>query len=200
MQHVVLVTGKQGSGKSTLLGRLVNKLLNEPVNVTGFLQPSKGLDERNERIGYDIRLINGETIPLAKRNPDVDHSQVFQSRPTIPKFIFDENAFTIARKYVLEYPNLLEKETLIIVIDELGWIEDENGGHWPVICELVAKTEQKSNIKVWWLFSVRKTFEHSFCTKLSNIVRHGLSDAEIFDIDSTSIEQIETAILGKILH
>jgi nucleoside-triphosphatase THEP1 len=188
----ILITGKQGSGKSTLLSTIQSRTKHETI---GFTQPSLGRDDKNERIGYDIKIINGESIPVARKNPLADQIQEFQSRPRVPRFIFYDEAFEKTRQILLKQWNIPSGEKLILIFDELGFLENEEGGHWPLLVDLSNKICSLRNCATILVCAVRKTLEETFATKLSNLFPK--SNAIILDLDTNNNLEEQMSLLNK---
>lgn len=105
------VTGPPASGKSTLMSKLVDHAMDMGVTVQGFFTPE--LRQGFRRLGFDIQVINGPRVALARREPLGDPSLRFASYYLNPRA---SRVFT----------QLLPKEPPeggILVLDELGPME-----------------------------------------------------------------------------
>ena len=63
----LFITGPPRSGKSTIMQRLVDHALGKGVSIGGFFTPE--VREGGRRIGFDISVIGGPRVPLARRTP-----------------------------------------------------------------------------------------------------------------------------------
>lgn len=140
---IFTVTGPKGSGKSTLLKNLIEEAGRKKILCSGIYQPS--LFENDERIGYDLEIVStGERLPLAREGED-----------TVSRWVFDENAFEKAGKHLSEV-----EPGGIHVVDEIGRLERQGLGHWPIIAR---KLPQIGGV---WVLSIRSGMVSSVISRL----------------------------------
>ncbi|MCP4748246.1 MAG: NTPase [Desulfobacteraceae bacterium] len=102
-----LITGKPGVGKTTLIRKIINQL--QPVPMAGFY--TREIRSKGHRSGFELQGLNGDRRILAH----VD----LQSLHRVGKYGVDTAGFD---KFLLKL-DLLNPETVIIVIDEIGKME-----------------------------------------------------------------------------
>jgi nucleoside-triphosphatase THEP1 len=112
--RIFAVTGPQGAGKTTGLRRLAETLESLDVPTRGFLQPA--VFEAGRRVGYDLRVLGGETVPIARRSGSGG-------------FSFADPAFELARTHLEGTP----PPGTVTLVDEVGWMEAAGYGHWPAV-------------------------------------------------------------------
>lgn len=206
--HFTLLTGEPSCGKSTLLRHVIHAL--RDVQVMGFLQPTSH-DDTNTKIGYDIVLISNndisDPIPLARKNPNFDDNilHLFQIRPAVPRYIFDDKSFTIARKHLIDCYSRDKQYSspFVFIVDELGWLEQEGSGHWTTVHDLIQNQVEhwghSDNFHIWWLFSVRKGLSSHFIENIIDTMRNTKYEHEIIEVVSGSnVDELSRRIVHKI--
>jgi nucleoside-triphosphatase THEP1 len=106
------VTGIQGSGKTSFLMSLLERAASNGIEAGGFVQ--KRVNVRDGlAMAYDLtRARTGESVRVATRQSD-------------RKFVFESQAFRTALAWVKEDIHAAR----LIVVDELGILESQGGGH-----------------------------------------------------------------------
>jgi len=140
---IFTVTGPSGSGKSSLLHKLLREAEKAEISCSGIYQPS--VFEDDKRIGYDVELIpDSERLALARVGNDA-----------VSRWEFSEEAFKKASKHL----NELEPSGIHLV-DEIGRLERQGLGHWPVIAR------QLPQLGGVWLLSIRQGMVASTISRL----------------------------------
>lgn len=124
-----VLTGKVRGGKTTLVESVVAGLQEKDLRVAGVI--SRGIDQEGKRLGY--LLVNIESLQkciLASVNP---RSDWFQFR----RFYFNPAAIDQGRSWLKQG---LREGADLLVIDEVGPLELQGGGWFPVL-EEIAKIE-----------------------------------------------------------
>jgi nucleoside-triphosphatase THEP1 len=139
------VTGKPGSGKTAFLALLNEKAKLREIEVGGFLQKRVEIQD-GLAMAYDLtRARTGEIVRVATRQSD-------------RKFVFESQAFHTALAWVRK--DILASK--LIVIDELGILESEGGGHAAALPLLLHAPRQPIIC-----FSLRKDRAADWYAKLS---------------------------------
>jgi len=134
MREVIILTGKIGSGKTT---SLINWIKNNK-NIAGIVT----LTKKGKRVLWDVGSNEEKCFEV-----DESFNGPVQK---IGQFIFDEEAFTWAEKFVKEYDF---NNVNSFVIDEAGLLELNKKGFYNAIQNLLRLTKDK-NIKI--IFVVRE--------------------------------------------
>lgn len=120
-----MLTGPKHSGKTTFLLKLVEKLKREKFRIAGFTAPS--VYEGTFLLGFDLYDIRrGQKVKLARRKSAKD------------EFEFSEEGRRFGRK-ILESDQTRNAD--LIIIDEFGPMELENGG-WRKNIDLLLESKK----------------------------------------------------------
>ncbi|KAL9240816.1 hypothetical protein vseg_014994 [Gypsophila vaccaria] len=112
----ILISGPPGVGKTTLVTRFVENLRASYPNlkVQGFY--TREIRQGNQRVGFEVITIGGQTAPLASiNNPSVQSSRW----PTVGRYHVDVASFERIALPELE----IREDTDLFVIDEVGKME-----------------------------------------------------------------------------
>ncbi len=167
-----VVTGEPGSGKSRFLQDLVTHLQSRGLSVGGFIQPSAMQADR--RIGYDLKLLpDGSCFELARKK--VEHG---------PKaWSLNESAVQQAGEHLLS-----QKQADVFIVDEIGRVERQGAGHWPVLARTLP---MRGGV---WVLSVRLGLVEHMTSRLGYTnpveLRFPATDSQKHDF----LQQIEQAV------
>ena len=107
----LFLTGPPSTGKSTLVEKLVILASGKGLRIEGFFTPE--VRERGRRVGFDLQVINGPRVPLARRTPLGDPSLKFAG------YFLNPRASEVFRSHLpLDAP-----EEGLLVLDEIGPME-----------------------------------------------------------------------------
>lgn len=109
----VFITGPPGIGKSTLVRNVMSHAILRGITPAGFFTPEVR-DEAGRRVGFDIEIIGGGRVPLARKG--ADWSIKFGSYGVNP---LAKAAFSEAIKGIESEKG----ERKLIIIDEIGPME-----------------------------------------------------------------------------
>lgn len=117
-----VVTGRSGSGKTTLLGEIAQRAARAGIWCGGFLQP-RGTTDHLRTDEYRLtHLTDQTTLILARRSPNSG-------------FVFVHHAFEQAEQWLQEDAATAQ----LLIVDELGKLESEGGGHAPALEAVVTR-------------------------------------------------------------
>ena len=134
---IVILTGDVGSGKTTLLAGLLKSLSPTSPAPDGFL--GVRVFEENQMLGYDLRMLRDDRrLPFLRRSEGAAMAAVGSWR------LFDSSLAAAAEIIRTSRPNAL------LVVDELGPLELEGGGHWPALADVLDQPGRR------FLFVVRE--------------------------------------------
>ncbi len=105
------VTGPPRTGKSTLMERLLHEAEKQGLRVEGFFTPE--VTQGGRRIGFDIQVIRGPRVPLARRKPLGDENLRFAG------YYLNPGASEVFSKLLPRSPN----PGTLLVLDEIGPME-----------------------------------------------------------------------------
>jgi len=158
---IVILTGDVGSGKTTLLAGLLKSLSPTSPAPDGFL--GVRVFEENQMLGYDLLpLRDGRRLPFLRRAEGAGSAAVGPWR------LFDLSLAAAAEIIRTSRPNAL------LVVDELGPLELEGGGHWPALAAVLDQPGRR------FLFVIREAcldgFMRNFAGRIVKIktIREGL--------------------------
>jgi nucleoside-triphosphatase len=127
---VVLITGNQGEGKTSLAADLVRELQTRGHPVAGILAP--GIWRDGVRIGFDIvDVATGKQAPLARAGETSD--------TMFGRFAFLPEGLKLGREALA--PEKLSRAPIVLV-DEVGRWELDNGGWAPQLDTLISVPPQ----------------------------------------------------------
>lgn len=172
--RIVIVTGKQGAGKSTLLKSLYGKLSEENKKVTGII--SEAVFDNGERTGYDII-----ELPEMKRHPLCRTKESVGTR--LGRYYFDDQVFETLNGRL----SGALKNSDVIIIDEIGLLETEKKGWYPLMEILRTGTEIPLVI-----FSVRKNITEEVMSYF------GSEGITVYDLDEAEAESAAAKILSNV--
>ena len=175
---VVIITGELHQGKTTFALKVVGKLLEKNISITGFLAIAKNRD--GKRCGFDLMEVGKSgTIELCSDKPD-------EKRQSFGKYYFNPEAIDTG-KSLLSPENLSGKQAA--VVDEIGPLELRGEG-WSSAIDGIC---QSSGILQIWV--VRKGIIDAVLKKWN------AGKAFIFDIatdtEDEAVNLIMTLVSGK---
>lgn len=172
-----IITGEVHQGKTRFVKEICEQLMQKDIAVSGFL--SVGYFKQNQRHTYALNLLpSGKTLPLAAAEVQKDW---FRFR----RFWFNPDAFELGNKQLLDA--LKDSDMQIIVVDEVGPMEEQNQGWHPA---LTALSETSEKIQIWVIRNNRLE---------ALIQKYKLSHARIVDVGKSQPEEIVQSI-EKHLH
>lgn len=173
-QTIFIITGKIGSGKTTFLNQLIQKLREHNLTVSGFLAKRSVSDEMKQN--YEVHVIDtGESIPLASRKPVKGWNKT-------GNFYLNPEALKRGND-MLSDSQILNKD--LIVVDEIGIFELEGKIWADAVSRLI---EKGAGIMIW-------VVRRSLVEKV--ILKWGLKDTVIIDIEKVSVKDAEKMILSR---
>lgn len=136
MAHFFAICGDRGRGKTTALGQVVQALRKSGISVGGFLQPAVG--DNGPTTGYQLMsLESGEIIPFARKGAPKPADGL--------GYEFQELGWGFAAR------QLLNASTQVLIVDELGRLEAQGGGHLPALKAAIPSRPARV-----YIFSVRR--------------------------------------------
>ncbi|MCC6555689.1 MAG: DUF2478 domain-containing protein [Polyangiaceae bacterium] len=115
-----LVLGGKGTGKSATALRVAARLEERGISVAGFVQ--EGVEEEGDRVAYRLRRLGRDAaLVLARRGAAARGP----SEETFCSFVFDNDAFTAARRWLEEDA----PRARALVLDEISKLEAAGKGH-----------------------------------------------------------------------
>jgi nucleoside-triphosphatase THEP1 len=113
-QRIYIITGKIGSGKTSLIQKLINKLYQNKVKVSGII--STRIIEDEITTGYDVvNISTGESKKFLRINGT-------EQQARIGKFYIYPEGLNTGNE------TLLANQTQLVIIDEIGKLELEGKG------------------------------------------------------------------------
>ncbi|MFN8258361.1 MAG: nucleoside-triphosphatase [Bacteroidales bacterium] len=163
-KKIFIISGAVAQGKTSRLRNLVSLLKSENIAVGGILSPR--VMENEITTGYDVEDISTGKREAFLRINDENNGQKIGKYNILPSGLQ-------AGKHILA--GLLDADNKIIIIDEVGKLELEEGGWAPKLNELVLTS--KSTL----ILSVRNKFVEQVKTKW------GLENAVVLNVDDFEI-------------
>ncbi len=167
-QKIIIISGERREGKTTFIKNILSVLDKKQIKYSGII--SEGIDKNNNRTGFNIIDLSTQ-----KKYKLCSVDSNFGSLK-IGKFYFNTDTLKLGNDILLSAKNNL------VIIDEVGYLELNNGGWSNSIEKLLA--EQKDLILV-----VRKKLLEKVINKWN------LTQTQIFDIseyDYTDVEKFIT--------
>ncbi|GAP43610.1 nucleoside-triphosphatase THEP1 [Lentimicrobium saccharophilum] len=132
MQGLFIITGEQGSGKTSLLKALSTSLAQRGKTCGGILAHGKWDD--NLRSGFDLEFIpDGKTVTLCESAPR-------EGWIRFRRFWFNPLAFDLGKLWLTES---IVKKPEVLMLDEIGPAEMENGGWAAILPGLFAEARHR---------------------------------------------------------
>jgi nucleoside-triphosphatase THEP1 len=145
---IVVLTGDVGSGKTTLLAGLLDILKSLSMSADGFL--GVRVFEKDRFSGYDlVDVRDGRRLPFLRRAEGAGTAAVGPWR------LVDSSLAAAAEIIRTSRPNAL------LVVDELGPLELEGGGHWPALAAVLDQPGRR------FLFVIREACLADFIRKFA---------------------------------
>lgn len=166
-KKIMIITGEIGAGKTATIKKLVEQFRNDGLTVGGFYQ--QRILEANETIGYDyIEIDSGKQIEfLRKKKSDV---------PRVGKYSINPEVFKIGSAL------LGKANQQIIIIDEIGKMENRNEGWASAFRELI---NQNQSIVI-------ASFRKDLLSELQS--EFDISGVPVFDLDHQPVSKIVIGI------
>ncbi len=123
--RVLIVSGERGAGKTTLCARPVERARRAGWRVGGILCPARYAAGRKVEIDL-VTLPDGQRYPLAQVVGPGEGA-------TVGRYRFDEGLFSLAERAVAQ-----AVPCDLLLVDELGPLELEEGRGWARAIEVVA--------------------------------------------------------------
>jgi nucleoside-triphosphatase THEP1 len=169
--QVVIITGEIHQGKTTFAQKIVADLFEQKIRIAGFL--SIGINENGIRTGFNlVDLGSSRQIELCSDKKN-------EKRLKLGRYFFNPDAISFGNK-ILESNNIVDKQ--LIVIDEVGHLE-LNGQGWSNAIENIIRS---NTVPQLWI--VRKSLVQK------STRRWNISNAYIFDITESSIQEVENKL------
>jgi nucleoside-triphosphatase THEP1 len=169
--QVIIITGEIHQGKTTFAQKIVADLHEQKIRIAGFF--SIGLDENGMRTGFNlIDIESSKQIELCSDKKN-------EKRLKLGRYFFNPDAISFGNK-ILESNNIVDKQ--LIVIDEVGHLE-LNGQGWSNAIENIIRS---NTVPQLWI--VRKSLVQK------STRRWNISNAYIFDITESSIQEVENKL------
>ena len=132
MGKITIISGKKNSGKTLLCGLLVKELKSRGKKVTGIISP--GLYKDAKKVGIMVENVqSGQKVQIAKyMHPGWD-----KKRPEREWLFYQEGIEWGNRKLEKALP------TDYLFIDEIGYLELEEGSGWKAALEYLESGEYK---------------------------------------------------------
>lgn len=117
---VVVLVGARRSGKTTRVLSLADSLKRSGKEIGGIAQPS--VEGRGTVLSYNVTdLSTGKTRLLASRSNLPRPRHGYDLDPAALRWAF----------------SLITRPCQVCLVDEIGWIEAEGGGHMPAVMEVI---------------------------------------------------------------
>jgi nucleoside-triphosphatase THEP1 len=176
---IVGVIGGRGAGKTTALSELALLLERRGLEVGGVVQPAVHQYPAAARVGYLLRdLHDGEDRIFARRREGVSSG-----------FHFDQSGWEWARRRILDARISMD----VVVVDELGRLEAEGGGHLPGL-----EAPLDADRARLWLLGVRADQSEIFERRLGPFaLTLRLDGGKTTDAIGSLTEQIEELLENK---
>lgn len=132
-------------------------ILNErpDINIWGFYQP--GHTYEGDRFGYDLAVIEKDeikTYPFARINDKQFNGKL--------GYTFDDTAFDKVVKSLESFE--VDDRPIVLVFDELGWLEFDHNGHYPSICKALRQIPSNRHVAI--IFALN----HSLYSRAKDLV------------------------------
>jgi nucleoside-triphosphatase THEP1 len=132
---ITILTGPIGGGKTTFLRSVVIRLGVEQIPFDGYL--SERVLEGGELRGYDLTdLRTGVRLPFLRRSGP-------REWPAVGQFVMDPNGLAAAERIIAR-----GLPADLLILDELGRLESEGRGVWPVACPVLADPRRDSLVVI----------------------------------------------------
>ena len=127
---ILILTGPIHSGKTSLLKKVAGRLKDLNVPIEGFL--SESINKEGDTFGYDLYdLRNGQTIPFIRKQGQKEWEK-------IGAYSFIPAGLERAKKIIMNHDS-----SYWLFIDEIGPLELEGKGLWPVLRHSLRVPQQK---------------------------------------------------------
>lgn len=128
--RIIIISGEVGQGKTTFLKKIIELLKNNKIKAVGFISPA--ILDNEKRIGYYITdLLTGEEKMISGTTGN-------ENMVKTGKYYFSNEGFDFGKK-------ILSKESIsaaqIVVIDEIGFLEINNGGWASCLTDILINSE-----------------------------------------------------------
>ena len=169
--QVVIITGEIHQGKTTFAQKIVSDLHAQNIRIAGFF--SVGINENGIRTGFNLVDIG------SSRRVELCSDKKNEKRLKFGRYYFNSDAISLGNE-ILNSNNLSDKQ--LIVIDEVGHLE-LNGQGWSNAIENISRS---NTVPQLWI--VRKSLVQK------STRRWNISNAYIFDITESSIQEVENKL------
>ena len=172
---ILILTGSRGAGKTTLCNRLIDEARVRGWQVAGVLSPAQF--DRGEKTGIQAQDVRTQSRrPLAKRRSS-------KNSPSTPPATLDTQTWKFEES-ALAWGNQLLKAAVpcdLLVIDELGPLEFEQGKGWSAGFEAVDSRRYRFAVVV-----IRPHYVES--------ARKRWPDSLVLDLSAMPLDQLEQRI------
>ena len=132
---ITILTGPIGGGKTTFLRSVVIRLGAGQIPFDGYL--SERVLEGGELRGYNLAdLRTGVRLPFLRRSGP-------REWPAVGQFVMDPNGLAAAERIIAR-----GLPADLLILDELGRLENEGRGVWPVACPVLADSGRDSLVVI----------------------------------------------------
>ena len=178
---LVTVTGPISSGKSSLLVNVWKQLVHNQQQqqllvVYGMIQQgvfNNDVDDNQvKKVGYNMTLIHNDSsreLPFISPNPQFNSSQPISNDNR--RWVFDHSVFDQCVDHFTQIQltrKSVEQPTVVVFIDEIGWKEHEELGHWPLIQSTF--NHHCHETLVYYIVSIRSEIELEMINKLKQLL------------------------------
>jgi iron complex transport system ATP-binding protein len=173
-KKVFIITGPKAGGKTTFTERFIEQLKINKINIAGIL--SKRVIEGSETTGYDLMNIQtGNTLEFLRQAGAGQEGN-------IGRFMINESGLNDGREIL---NSLAQKESKLVIIDEVGLLELSNDG-WAECINLLMKSQNHI------LMAVRDKFVEEVIKKWN------LDEAIIINIEQIDSKEAANVIVKKV--
>jgi nucleoside-triphosphatase THEP1 len=171
-QKIIILTGEAGKGKTTFLKQIISALKADGCNISGIIAEAQFLN--GIKTGYNLVNISSDEKKILIRTEEFPEAIKFR------KYYFNNDVLNWG-KTILD--SITDFDSEIIVIDEIGPLELEEGGWYESLNKLTALAQYKM---IW---VVRKQI-------LADVInKWDLKHPVIVDVSQTSFESAKEIIL-----
>lgn len=174
-QKIFIISGPVGAGKTTFLQKITEIFKQQNIAVGGIYSPR--IMENKTTIGYDIVDIKSNERELFLRKTDNDNAG------KIGKYSISPEGLQFGKTALSTFKN---KDTKIVIIDEVGLLELGNNGWADSIDELISASEYHL------LLAVRDSFTEQVIQKwnFAGCSVYAVRGSDYIAVSNTIIQQL----------